>query len=97
MRTSFETAYNKPFEYLRGLVFSGEASNQDMAQLRDAIREGLPSRFHSKILNSIDPRYIGAIGAAYQARIFVRIPRKLVQSGDKHLDWPSNPPRHDEL
>ena len=98
---NFKTKHNKktgetfgPFEFLRAIILSGEASSSDLDQMRDLIRKILPSKLHGKIRDSIDPRYIGAIGAAYQASIFARDPKILV---DQEFVRASDLPTHEEL
>lgn len=92
---NFKPTHNKDteekfrdFDYLRAVVLSSEALGSDMNEMRDLIRQALPSELHDKIRDSVDPGYIGAIGAAYQARIFIREPRILVDSDDG-LGWES--------
>jgi len=55
-------------ELLDGIIISGEASAPAQAFLQSALIGVLPSLNHSKILNSTDPFYLGAVGAADWAR-----------------------------
>lgn len=58
------------FEDLHAVVFSGEASFAAMEKIRKIIVEELPDIAKTKSRSSIDPRYVAAAGAAFQARLF---------------------------
>lgn len=57
------------FKYLKAIVVSGETLQLSMAQIRSALVEAFPGQ-ESKIRDSINPLYVGAVGAAFQARYF---------------------------
>jgi hypothetical protein len=55
-------------ELLDGVIISGEASSAAQAHLQNALLRALPSLNKSKILNSTEPFYLGAAGAAHWSR-----------------------------
>lgn len=81
------------FDFLRGIIVSGEIPQPRMEELRKLLVEAFPGQ-ESKILNSIDPLYVGAAGAAYRARHSVLDPARFEE---KAMDSGHGPPDHDEI
>jgi len=59
---------------LRAVIFSGDASSTEIDRIRRIVKKVLPPGHHHKIKDSIDPAYVGAIGAAYQAKSLILDP-----------------------
>jgi hypothetical protein len=59
---------------LRAVMFSGDALSTEMDRIRSIVKAVLPLGHYHKIKDSIDPAYVGAIGAAYQAKALVLDP-----------------------
>jgi len=64
------------FYFLRAIIVSGEVSQPSMEELHNVLVEAFPGQ-ESKIRDSIDPLYIGAVGAAFKARYFTLHPEAL--------------------
>ncbi|KAL8822344.1 MAG: hypothetical protein Q9191_006918 [Dirinaria sp. TL-2023a] len=64
------------FEFLRAIVVSSEVSQPSVAQIHTALIEAFP-RQESEIRDSINPPYVGAVGAAFVARYFSARPEVL--------------------
>ncbi len=61
------------FHFLRATIVSGEVSQPSMEELHNALVEPFPGQ-ESKIRDNINPLYVGAVGAASQARWFTLHP-----------------------
>ena len=81
------------FDFLRAIILSGETAEPLMKELRAAVAEAFPGH-KDKIRDSIDPLYVGAAGAAYQARQFALHPDLLKDIEPCPSDHESE---HDEL
>lgn len=62
-------------EYLRAIVFIGDAPSHAFRRLRDIVLGIFPNA-EDMIRSSIEPRYVGAVGAARWATFFERIEEK---------------------
>lgn len=79
-------------ESLRAIVLSGEVEPEAIEELRKAVVEVF-SGHESKIRDTIDYLYVGAVGAAFQARYFALNPDVLRDDDDGF----SHGEHHDEL
>lgn len=56
-----------PEQKVRGIVLAGEASKDEMEDLKRVVEVALPE-YKDRFLFDIDPMTIGAVGAAHRAR-----------------------------
>ena len=79
-------------QYLRAVVLSGEASDKAMQEMRSALATALP-QYQDKSRVTLDPHWVGAIGAAQRARHIVLNPEFMESAihcpgcRDDDLDW----------
>lgn len=73
------------YGFLRGILFIGDGNKAFFQQIREIIKSVLPVSEHNKILDSVDPSFVGAAGAAWVARFYEKYPKILdpVTSGQK--------------
>ncbi len=81
-------------EFLRAIVFSGEAPAHAFERVRDIVKELLPGQDH-KIRDTIDPMHVGAVGAAEWAKLQVDDPRILKDITT--VTWFGDDEAHDDL
>ena len=80
-------------DYLRAIVLSGDVSDRAMGKLRGIIEDVFPGH-KGKIHDSINPSFVGAVGAARLAKFYARNPQKLeMEVSYSH----GQGPHHDEL
>lgn len=82
------------FDFLRAIVVSGAVSQPSVEELHHALVEAFPGQ-ESKIRNSINLFYVGAVGAASRARYFTLHPEAL--RDDEHCQGHGGSMDHDEL
>jgi hypothetical protein len=80
------------FEALRAIVFGGDAPSQTFEMLRTIVSDVLPGQV-GLIRDTIDPLYVGAIGAAEWAKLQVQNPSILANI----ITVSPEDGRHDEL
>lgn len=79
-------------ESLHAIVFSGDAGPRAFSSVKKSIASILPG---VPIKDSIDPLYVGAVGAAEMAKKQVEDPSLLEDNIKGYV--PADPPSHDEL
>ena len=80
-------------DFLRAIIISGDAPRRSIEKIRTIVEEVF--RGHKeKIHDSIDPSFVGAVGAALLAKFYSEHPEELEEqvSFSHGLD-----PEHDEL
>ena len=81
--------------HFHAIILSGEASSKAMSEIREAITSAIPN-LQDKLQDSIEPLYVGAVGAACWARQQVLHP-VLLQDVDLGTIIPDEDESHDEL
>jgi hypothetical protein len=81
--------------HFHAIILSGEAPPKAMSEVRGAITSAIPS-IQDKLQDSIEPLYVGAVGAACWARQQVLHPA-LLQDIDLGTIIPDEDESHDEL
>jgi len=81
-------------EHLRAIVLNGDAPIQAFHRIRNVVVKVLPAST-DKVRDTIDPLYVGAVGAAEWAKLQVRIPRMLRDTTAQTIIH--DPPAHVEL
>lgn len=71
---------------VRGVILAGEASREGMESFKEIIKASLPE-YKDRFMFDIDPRVIGAVGAAHRAR----------QWASKNAFMEPRVPFHDDL
>jgi hypothetical protein len=82
-------------QHFHAIILSGEASPEAMSEIREAITSAIPN-LQDKLQDSIEPLYVGAVGAACWARQQVLHPA-LLQDIDLGTIIPDEDESHDEL
>ena len=90
------------YEFLRGIIFIGDGDKAAFEQLRHIVENVLPVSEHGKILNIVDPAFVGAVGAAWLARFFEKHPSLLdpissVPGWNMQVHLPWKEFKHNEL
>ncbi|KAH8652594.1 hypothetical protein BGZ60DRAFT_419900 [Tricladium varicosporioides] len=92
---------NDAYSFLRGILFIGDGQKAFFQQIREIIQNVFPTSEHNKILDLVEPSFVGAAGAAWLARFYEKHP-KLLDTITSGPNWIGRQEiyknfRHDEL
>lgn len=71
----FRGAYFATFDFwdygahVRGVLLSGDASKSGMKEMRQSLKQAWPEQYKNRFMDSIEPMFVGAAGAARMAQI----------------------------